>query len=71
MLAAAPCATMLVNWAVAPGKRVVVVTNNDDAYRTAIALHEAGVEVPRGDLDARPAADRARCPISARARASG
>ncbi|WP_114965190.1 sarcosine oxidase subunit alpha family protein [Alkalilacustris brevis] len=36
----------LVNWAVAPGRRVVIVTNNDDAYRTAIALHEAGIEVP-------------------------
>ncbi|WP_417600747.1 sarcosine oxidase subunit alpha family protein [Pararhodobacter oceanensis] len=35
----------VVNWAVAPGKRVVVVTNNDDAYRTALALHQAGVTV--------------------------
>jgi sarcosine oxidase, subunit alpha len=32
----------LVNHAVAPGDRTVVVTNNDDAYRTAIALVEAG-----------------------------
>ncbi len=43
----------LVNWAVVPGKRVVVVTNNDDAYRTAIALHHAGVTV-RAVIDARP-----------------
>jgi sarcosine oxidase, subunit alpha len=35
-----------VNWAVAPGERTVVVTNNDDAYRTALALHEAGLTVP-------------------------
>ncbi|MBE2278427.1 MAG: (2Fe-2S)-binding protein, partial [Rhodobacteraceae bacterium] len=35
----------LVNWAVSPGDRTVVVTNNDDAYRTAIALREAGLEV--------------------------
>ncbi|KAE9631528.1 sarcosine oxidase subunit alpha family protein [Parasedimentitalea maritima] len=44
----------VVNWGVTPGKRVVVVTNNDDAYRTAITLHKAGVEVTR-ILDARPA----------------
>lgn len=35
----------VVNWAVTPGQRVVVVTNNDDAYRTALALHGAGVSV--------------------------
>ncbi len=35
-----------VNFAVSPGDRVVVVTNNDDAYRTAIALHQAGLMVP-------------------------
>ena len=31
---------------VAPGKRAVVATNNDDAYRTAMALLRAGVDVP-------------------------
>jgi sarcosine oxidase subunit alpha len=36
----------IVNFAVSPGDRTVVVTNNDDAYRTAIALKEAGLEVP-------------------------
>jgi sarcosine oxidase subunit alpha len=35
----------VVNFAVAPGKEVVVVTNNDDAYRTAITLRKAGVGV--------------------------
>ncbi|MFK7942998.1 MAG: 2Fe-2S iron-sulfur cluster-binding protein [Paracoccaceae bacterium] len=30
---------------VLPGKRVVVYANNDDAYRTAITLHEAGAKV--------------------------
>ncbi|WP_309663407.1 sarcosine oxidase subunit alpha family protein [Tabrizicola sp.] len=34
------------NYAVSPGDRTVVVTNNDDAYRTAIALKSAGLEVP-------------------------
>ncbi len=37
----------------APGARVVVVTNNDDAYRTALTLHAAGLEVP-AIIDARP-----------------
>lgn len=35
----------LTNWGVAIGDRVVVVTANDDAYRSAIALTEAGVKV--------------------------
>ena len=35
----------VVNYAVAPGREVVVVTNNDDAYRTAITLRKAGVGV--------------------------
>ena len=61
MLAAA-VRDYVVNFAVAAGDRTVVVTNNDDAYRTAIALKEAGLEVPvildaramvTGDLPAR------------------
>ncbi|WP_421904507.1 sarcosine oxidase subunit alpha family protein [Mameliella sp.] len=36
----------LVNFGVAAGQKTVVVTNNDDAYRTAIALKQAGLEVP-------------------------
>jgi sarcosine oxidase subunit alpha len=42
----------VVNWAVSPGDRTVVVTNNDDAYRTAIVLKEAGLDVP-AVIDAR------------------
>jgi sarcosine oxidase subunit alpha len=34
------------NFGVSMGDRTVVVTNNDDAYRTAIALKEAGLDVP-------------------------
>ena len=45
----------VVNFAVSPGDRTVVVTNNDDAYRTAIALHQAGLVVPV-IIDARPSA---------------
>jgi len=44
----------LVNWGVSIGDRTIVVTNNDDAYRTAIALKQAGLSVPM-ILDARPA----------------
>ena len=47
-----------VNWGVSIGDRTVVVTNNDDAYRTAIALKEAGLEVPV-IIDARPEANGA------------
>ena len=37
----------VVNWGVIPGERVIVVTNNDDAYRTAITLKQVGVDVLR------------------------
>jgi sarcosine oxidase subunit alpha len=43
----------VVNYGVSVGDRTVVVTNNDDAYRTAIALKQAGMMVP-AILDARP-----------------
>ncbi len=42
----------LVNYGVAAGQRIVIATNNDDAYRTAICLKEAGLDVLR-ILDAR------------------
>lgn len=42
-----------VNWGVSVGDRVVIATNNDDAYRTAITLHGLGLAVPV-ILDARP-----------------
>lgn len=42
-----------VNYGVSVGDRTVVVTNNDDAYRTAITLKNLGLEVP-AILDARP-----------------
>lgn len=46
--------TYVRRFGVVPGKRVVIATNNDDAYRTATALREAGAEVV-AVLDARPA----------------
>ena len=42
------------NFGVSIGDRTVVLTNNDDAYRTAIALKAAGLDVPV-ILDARSA----------------
>jgi len=45
----------VVNWAVSPGDRTVVVTNNDDAYRTTLALADAGLVVA-AVIDARPSA---------------
>ncbi len=66
MLAAA-VRDYVVNYATSPGDRTVVVTNNDDAYCTAIALHQAGLTVPL-IIDARAKADG---PLPARARAMG
>ena len=57
----------VVNFAVSPGDRTVLVTNNDDAYQTAIALHEAGLAVPC-ILDARAVVTGE---LPARARALG
>ncbi|GGX48494.1 sarcosine oxidase subunit alpha [Tateyamaria omphalii] len=42
----------VVNYGVSPGDRTVIVTNNDDAYRTASALKAAGLDIP-AILDAR------------------
>ena len=52
------------NFGVSPGDRTILLTNNDDAYKTAFALTEAGLSVP-AILDTRtvsdgPAAKRAR-----------
>jgi len=66
MLAAA-MRDYVVNWAVSPGQRVVVVTNNDDAYRTALTLHGAGVTVA-AVIDARAEATGE---LPAQARAAG
>lgn len=54
-----------VNHGVSIGDRTVIVTNNDDAYRTAIALKEAGLDVPVV-LDARSEAN-GELPTKARA----
>jgi sarcosine oxidase subunit alpha len=46
----------VVNHGVSMGERTVVVTNNDDAYRTAKVLIEAGLRVP-AIIDTRQAVD--------------
>jgi sarcosine oxidase subunit alpha len=55
----------VVNYAVSPGDRTVVVTNNDSAYQTALALKAAGLDIP-AIIDARETADGA-LPQAARA----
>ncbi len=46
--------TYVLRFGVLPGKRVVIATNNDDAYKTAVALKNAGAQIV-AILDARPA----------------
>ncbi|WP_039017305.1 sarcosine oxidase subunit alpha family protein [Halocynthiibacter namhaensis] len=58
VMLAASMRDYLVNWGVVPGQKTVLVTNNDDGYRTAIALKEAGLDVPVV-VDARPDANGA------------
>jgi sarcosine oxidase subunit alpha len=55
----------VVNYAVSPGDRTVIVTNNDSTYQTALALKAAGLDVP-AILDARDSATGA-FPEAARA----
>ncbi|MFE3835474.1 sarcosine oxidase subunit alpha family protein [Pseudogemmobacter sonorensis] len=57
----------LADFAVSPGDRTVVVTNNDDAYLTALALHDAGLRVA-AVVDARATATG---PLAGRVRALG
>lgn len=57
----------LVNFGVAPAKSPVVMTNNDDAYRTALAWHAEGLKVA-AIIDVRP---NPTGEIVARARALG
>jgi sarcosine oxidase subunit alpha len=65
MLAGA-VSTYLRRYAVAPGRRAVVFTNNDAAYDSALALHAAGVPVQVVDAREQPAGG-----LSERARTAG
>ena len=56
------------NWAISPGDRTVIVTNNDDAYRTALVLKSHGLDVP-AIIDARVLPTDS--PLMAEARAKG
>ena len=53
-------------YGVTPGARIVVVTNNDDAYRTALMLKDAGLEVP-AIVDARDGGEEGDLVAAARA----
>ena len=50
--------TYLHRFAVAPTGRVVLATNNDSAYRTAVDLAAAGIPVTLADLRAAPTSAR-------------
>ncbi|MCO4843813.1 MAG: sarcosine oxidase subunit alpha family protein [Yoonia sp.] len=54
VLLAAAVRDYAINFGVSVGDRTVVVTNNDDAYRTAIVLKNAGLDIP-AIIDARTA----------------
>ena len=46
--------TYINRYAALPGQRAIVMTNNDDAYRTGIALHDNGARVTIVDLRSKP-----------------
>jgi sarcosine oxidase subunit alpha len=55
ILLAGAARAYLNRYGVAVGRNVVIATNNDDAYRTAFDLHDAGIRVA-AIVDARPRA---------------
>ena len=57
----------VVNYGVAPGSRTAIITNNDDGYRTALALAKVGAKVLLV-IDAR---NTAKGPLAEAVRASG
>ena len=67
VLLAAAVRDYAVNFGVSLGDRTVIVTNNDDAYRTALVLKDLGLAVP-AIIDARPTAEG---PLVSAARAAG
>ena len=67
VMLAASVRDYITNFAVSPGDRTVIATNNDDAYLTALAIKSAGLSVPV-IIDARAQADG---DLPTRARAAG
>ena len=57
VMQASAVSTYIKRYAVLPGRRAVVFTNNDSAYRTAIDLADAGAEVA-AIVDSRPGGGR-------------
>ncbi|MEO1192231.1 MAG: sarcosine oxidase subunit alpha family protein [Pseudomonadota bacterium] len=54
VMSAAAAATYVRRYAVLPGYRVLVATNNDDAYESALVLKQAGAAVTLADLRSNP-----------------
>ena len=67
VMLAASVRDYITNFAVSPGDRTVIATNNDDAYLTALAIKAAGLSVPV-IIDARAQANG---DLPTRARAAG
>ncbi len=65
VMTASAVTTYLRRYAVAPGRRAVVFTNNDSAYACVTALEEAGIPVTVADAREQPA------PLAEAARARG
>ncbi len=58
VMQASAVSTYIHRYAVCPGRRAVVFTNNDSAYRTALDLAGAGAEVTLVDSRMKPPAER-------------
>ncbi|GAB5467110.1 MAG: sarcosine oxidase subunit alpha family protein [Rhodospirillales bacterium] len=54
VMSAAAAATYARRYAALPGRRILVATNNDDAYESAFILKQAGAEVTLADLRVSP-----------------
>ncbi len=55
IMSASAVAVYARRYAALAGRRILVATNNDDAYETALVLKEAGAEVALSDLRSTPA----------------
>ncbi len=55
VMSAAAAATYVTRYAALPGRKVLVATNNDDGYESALVLKKAGAEVTLSDIRTTPA----------------
>ncbi len=55
VMSASAAATYAARYAALPGRKVLVATNNDDGYESALVLKESGAEVTLADIRSAPA----------------